>query len=872
VDDVPEEGPGLSTAEMDLLLAAGEGGAPESGSEAASAINADLLAAFSEPAGVLELVKSLVAPGEVGETGELAQASQPAAAPWEKQARESLERRGGRSRRAEILPDGPIPELPEPAEPATNKTASAGTGKDEIVESRLEIVSAEAEEIPDWSDELRVTRPLDLAEELFPPDAAAMEKAVLEAPTRVAERRVRRQEPGSRQEAAPEPRNDIPDSIRSQTAEAPAAGDNLRKNAEVEEMRPAVLLAGRPETLERPELIPAGAATPGELSRPRPSDRAAASSLSGSPGELSRPRPSGRAAASSLSGSPGELSRPRPSGRAAASSLSGQPAGRRREGSASDAEFSDSAPLAGGARPSDAAARSDAGRGKPAASSAGRARPAASASGERRIDNLPDAGGAAARQEGKPSGESGRSGDASPAGPNGKPSGESGRSGDASPAGPNGKPAGESGRDGDASPASPGQAVSGSGGEADKSLTAWPWDGAGSSWLRGSGRSRRRDTAAVASSIEAGSVMLVVGDLVRLPDSAVENLFSALRRRLTAGVEIEERRLAAADATLRDCLLAVASPEAVKAWSGGELTEVVRYLAGGGHIWLDADSLAGGEAAMRRLAEAAGGSYEPLPESHPLAEGGPAGGLKLGEKLVAVSTGQNWRSGWRYRESEDDRALRFLVRALNYFLAGDSGAGIELGTDSPSDGLRVDSFDDSMPSRLAGAASSEAKPAIWEGLFPASAWRLPGWSDPGQITGVSDGKGGGSLRLDLGEASQGRVSLYRPLNPSADFSRGRSLSLDVYYDGRGGASLSLLLTLSQAGVWRDFESGEQELSPGWNHLEFPLRGGRFRQLSGGEFVSGIAGLERVGRLGFLIRRGDPSAAIVMLREARAHGE
>ena len=849
IDEIPEAIPSLSAAEMGLLMAAGEDAAAKSAINAPAPAEPNLPADLSGSEGVSGLTRRLAAPEESMETLELSMAARPAAAPLEKRSEESLERRAGRDRRSETLPDEPLPELPRPPETGTAALDSergepVGDGEREVAESRPEIVPAGTADIPEWSDAPREALTPNLAAEPLAHGSTAVEKADLDVQARPIERRGRRREHGVLRDSTPEPRNDVPDPRRDQKLETPDAGNNASKNAdaEVRENRPAVPMpAGRPTSAARPELIPAVVISPGDLPRSRPP------------------------------------------GRAAAEQSSGRPAGRWREGSAAsrreiDPGLSDSPPSGGEAGSLNSAADSDAVRKDADASrAAGRNKPSDAASEERRVTSLPAAGGVPEGAKPESADSRYRPGPGSPA-PDADAVPRSGGSASSPNAGAAAErhddgPSGDGGRDVDASPASPGQSAPGSGGKSDESLSPWPWKAAGSSWLRESGRTRRR-TPAAASFVESDGILLVVGDLSRLPDSAVDNLFSALRRRLTAGTAIEERRLRPADANLRDCLLAAASPDAVKAWSAGELADISRYLSGGGHIWLDADSPENGEAAMRRLAEASGGSYETLPGSHPLAVDGPAGALKLGERLAAVSTRQNWRSGWRYREPGDDRALRFLVTALNYFLAGDSGAGIELGAEQPVAGLRVDSFDDSMPTRLAGEAVPPGAGAAWRGLFPASAWRLPGWSDSGRVTAGSDGKGSDALRLDLGGADKGMVSLYRPLNPHEDFSGERRLSVDVYYDGRGEASLSLLLTASQAGSWRDLESGETALSPGWNHLEFQLRGGRFRPLaSGGGLVSADApGLERVGRLGFLIRRAERSAAVMLLREARLHGE
>jgi hypothetical protein len=394
-----------------------------------------------------------------------------------------------------------------------------------------------------------------------------------------------------------------------------------------------------------------------------------------------------------------------------------------------------------------------------------------------------------------------------------------------------------------------------------------PPSGEASDWRRRSVPVRARPGAA-ASSVEAGGLLLTLGDFARLPDSAAENLFSDLRRRLSGGAEIRDRRLEPA-AGLSDCLLALAAPETVLAWSESETAAVGSYLAGGGHIWLDSPDPDRTAAALRRLAAAAGGSPGRLPPDHQLAAAEPVGAVFLENgALAAVSTGRNWRQAWRYGAG-DDRDLRFLIRGLNFFLSGDAEEGMELAEEGRP-GLRIQPFGVEMPERLAGGAAAGPGDEPWDGLTPGTAWRRAAWSDPGRISDLAPAQGGRALKIDFEEGpGGGRLALYRTLVPPADFSRAAGFRLEAYYDGRAEAGISLILTLPDGRGWRDYETPAQKLGSGWNRLSFDLRDGLFRPLDrGGAFSGELPGREQLGRIGFLIRRRESSAAVLLLREAR----
>lgn len=336
---------------------------------------------------------------------------------------------------------------------------------------------------------------------------------------------------------------------------------------------------------------------------------------------------------------------------------------------------------------------------------------------------------------------------------------------------------------------------------------------------------------------------------------------------------VEERLLDPSGRNLDDCLLALADADEVERWSDREVEVVARYLNRGGHLWVDASRTNQAEAILSRLAKAAGGSHDELPANHQLNDDEIVDALHLNGKLAAVVTYQGWRRNWNYgMQGEGDRALRFLVRGLNYFLSGDAETGISLAPDTMANtDLYVEPVRDAIPDRLAGPAPDSAR--IWDEFGPdtAPSWRMPGWSDPGRVSAISDGQGGRALRLDLATPSKGRAAVYRTLSPPDDFSGVDSVSFDAYYDGTGEASVSMVFTVRDYDGWNDYETPVTDLVRGWNRLRFDLKARDFRSLAnGGDEDVALPGLSRIGRAGFFVYRESASPAVTLFRNIRLH--
>lgn len=392
-------------------------------------------------------------------------------------------------------------------------------------------------------------------------------------------------------------------------------------------------------------------------------------------------------------------------------------------------------------------------------------------------------------------------------------------------------------------------------------------------WRRNERRQHRRAVSVASSSVDMDSLLIVVGDFNARPDRASENLFAALKGRLGKGLSVEDRLLSSSGRNLDDCLLALATVEDAVSWSDMDVETIAAYLKRGGHIWFDASRTDQAETLLSRLAAATGGSYDELPAGHQINDDEIVDALHVDGKLSAVVTYQDWRRNWRYgAQGESDRALRFLVRGLNYFLSGDAETGISLEPDAlRSSDLYVEPVREIMPDRLAGSVPDSGR--IWDSFGPdtAASWRMPGWSDPGRLSAISDGEGGRALRVDLGAAAKGRAAAYRTLSPAQDFSGVGFVSLDAYYDGEGDASLSMVFTVRNYDGWNDYETPMIDLAKGWNRLRFDLTGRNFRSLSGNdEEEHALPGASNVGRAGFFVYRDAESPAVTLFRNIRLH--
>ncbi len=259
-------------------------------------------------------------------------------------------------------------------------------------------------------------------------------------------------------------------------------------------------------------------------------------------------------------------------------------------------------------------------------------------------------------------------------------------------------------------------------------------------WSRNQRTLLRRGGVEATSALDANSLLIVVGDFSRLPDSASENLFAALLSRRRSQVTLEERNLQPGDSTLGDCLLALVTPEEARDWSDDAYRSVAEYLRNGGHIWIDASRPGGSDAFMQRLADLLQGDYQPLPARHQLAENGETAGLFLGDELAAVATSWNWRKDWRYHADKNGKTLRFLARTLNYFLSGDADNGIEIDDIVGEGGLDIVAGGEQIPEVIASPAQGDAA-RIWINFAPGEeqSWQTASWGDRLALSTATDG-------------------------------------------------------------------------------------------------------------------------------------
>lgn len=394
-----------------------------------------------------------------------------------------------------------------------------------------------------------------------------------------------------------------------------------------------------------------------------------------------------------------------------------------------------------------------------------------------------------------------------------------------------------------------------------------------SDWKRPERRQRRRVVSVAASSVDDNSLLIVLGDFSRTGDKASQNLFGALDERLGQGLAIEERVLAPTEQSLADCLLALATPDEVRDWSDQSVAKVAEYLRRGGHIWMDASRTEQAAAFMERLTKATGGVYDELPANHQLNDDEVVDALYIDDRLAAVVTYLDWRRDWRQGQpASRDRALRFLVRGINYFLSGDAETGISLEPQAlKSNELLVQANREQMPDSVSGTVAKQGK--VWDEFGPTTAaeWRMPGWSDSGRLSAISDGLGSRALKIDLAGASKGRAAAYRTLKPPQDFSGVESVTYDVYYDGEGEASVSMVFTVRDYDGWSDYETPLTEVRKGWNSVAVSMTGRNFRALSDdGDEEHVLPGAAQTGRAGFFIYRDAATPAVVLMRNIRLH--
>jgi uncharacterized protein YegL len=895
------------------------GGAGAGSTDSLLAELADAVAASGASASPLDRAEAL--PGEAEATGELAALGAPSAAAvaLEKTAASPRRRERRAEREARGMPQGAIPELaePPPSEPANVADANAAAQAVEVVSERVNVDELVDPGATAWSDDARgpeirsgvTTR---LSAESMEMEFIARDPAVTAIETR-GRRRNRAQAPS----LVMEPMVPIDDPVRVETrqfVDKDVAREPLEPDFGVEEMRMDAA-AGMPNLAHKAAgpTLPAGSSElaadysarviegvrEATLEIDRSSRRERQTNRESGGGPPVRPpsaltadasgagrRPARSAGASTLS--PGESRFDAgPGGMGDALEGAATPGGDRlgveladagRPGSLSGADDNDRVSGRTGTTASDGRS----GGASEPGSRGGRGRrgghpgdgPGQRDFGDRDRggDGATGPGGAGEGGSQPGSGGDGRSGDGRGRGV-GRGFGSGDREGRMDDLGPYG--GGES-----IDPAAlwavdrPASRLDVAG---DDSIIRFPSPGkADMDWERGEMRQRRRRGVAASSSVDPDALLVVVGDFSALSDDAPRNLFSVLARRLAPNVDVEERVLRPGDPTLGDCLLATLDPGDVENWTEAELRDVAEYLGNDGHIWLDSSRRSDNERALKLLADATGGERTALPGGHQLADAGPVDGVFVGGGLGVVATTFGWRDDWRYNANGDNggrEALRFLVRTLNLFLSGDADAGLSVGVAESEGGLAILGTPREIPEMVIGVGAGVK---VWEDHSSGvAAWRLPSWSDKADLSVVSDGRGGRALRLDLGAAERGRVSVYRTLSPPEDFRSVDSLALDVYYGGGDGeAALSAVITAPEDGQWVDFESRPRALSRGWNRIEIRPAGDRFRSALTGwrGYDASPSALDRLGRLGIILYRNEKSAEVLLLGQIDRYGQ
>lgn len=905
----------LGGSSLDSGSNAGGGGESARMGEVAMAAAAEAAAASG---GQLVTEKQVNLPNGQGAEIELADAREPSAMPLENRSPRSLQRRERQTERSSM--SQAMPELPEMAEPKPDAGEQQGQ-RPEVGEARLEIEATELSARPVWSDGDKPLQPMASEQGVMMSEATGMEKVSLDRTASRIDPQGRRRNSREMPAANPEPRVDIADPVRDamETA-ARAAQETQQDDPGVEEVRIAARSLGTDLAGEKPgSILPPGASRlddsqtnlmprgfsgndQAERSLPRGGPRSSRGGSSREGSTLATPQsngmPGGAASASSgggaaaasrgtsgsgrTGGEVGEARFDNADGGGAEGGSDGQPNGtgsaRSPSTLAGGGGGSSPSPLSGGGDGSERAEFTP-GSGDGGGLAGGPSRNGQSRRGDRNgggspsgTSNVPGGTGMPGSvgqpgAQGAPGG-TGNGGEGGGKGTSGRGQGAGlgeGRFDDMASAGDG---SGTGGRAGAGIPGVGRSDLSGDGEGSGLGVIALESDGG--EWRRNDRRGRRRASTVAASSVEADSLLLVVGDFSRLPDSAAENLFGSLAQRLGRGLTVEERRLSPNDANLSDTLLAIVSPEEAQVWSDSDVAKVAAYLNNGGHLWLDAASRDQAESVLGRLARATGGDFGPLESTHQLAEDEEVDALTKGDRLLAVATRQNWRKDWRYGKERNGRTLRFLIRGVNYFLSGNADTGITLEPQEAAGGRSVQPYSETIPETLAGDADQAG--SLWDDFGPATAasWRMPSWSDPGRITAISDGMGGRALKMDLNASAKGRAAVYRTLTPPQNMTGAKRVSLDTYYDGGGDATLSMVLTIKENGGWKDYETPPVPLHTGWNSVQFDLGRDDFRSLSDGGGVGLLPPARQTGRAGFFVYRKSGTPAVTLFRNIRLH--
>ncbi len=887
VEDGYEPGTSFSDAELGML-----GSASTSGTGAGAGTEMEIgEVAFDQPSGSassLLVVRNVEIPESGGGEIELSSASQPSAMPLESTNDDALRRRERRTDRPErLLPQTTLPEL---AEPPSLPAEQAGTDE-ELGEMRLQLEASDDESRPAWSDGERVAQPLAATPSLAAPENSGAEVIALEPASEQPAQRGRRRAVRESSDAFPEPRVEISDPARdAETTNQPETAAQEMAEPGVREIRPQPIVSGdtlvadRPGSIILPEVAVLDAAN----------DPAAG--LTGVELAQARQRSGLRSSRGSVrTGGSEPLSTTVPGG-AISPEGSERNNGGGGEGSVGEMRFDTILPRDGDTDGLGGSGRGLAGRGDrglpgtPSPVSGNGTAPRLSYAGEEN-DGLPSLAATGdrgtARRNGNAIGSSQPQGLASvPAGSGGTQANDS--RGDRRSGTSEGSDGIDEGRfadrgglpDAGGGTAGGRRSSVGCGfGRSDldmdgqgAGLRSIPLDSAGGDWRRNARRDRRRSINVASSSLDADSLLIVVGDFARLPDPASEKLFGVLANRLGSNLRVEDRRVSPEDATLADCLLALLTPEEVRDWTDAEMRSAAAYLQSGGHIWMDAARPDQNEPFMRRLAQAAGGEYARLPADHQLAQFDPVNAVLIGGNVAAVSTTQDWRKDWRYDRANNGPTMRFLIRGLNYFLSGNAETGIVLEPDELADSsVQVQPFTETMPETLAGIAQPDGR--LWDNFSAGSvaAWRMPGWSDAGTVSSVSDGQGGTALKLDADGGGKGRTALYKTLSPPEDFSTIADMSMDVYSDGSSDAAVSMVFTVQNGGGWTDYETRPVRLRHGWNRVVFHLDRPELRSLANGSgYTSALPDAEELGRVGFFLYRSAEKPGVVLIRDMRVH--
>lgn len=913
VNLVQEEQPAVATlseAEQNMLNTPSSSSLADSGSAGGDSpsigeIAADAAAAAMASAmGESQLEKRAELPEGIDEGQVLAAASQPAAMPLDRNENRPLRRRERMPQRSagEPSPQSELPELREMAEPPLEDKREQGETMPEIGEARLDMAATERDSRPNWSRGDRPIQATAWEEGVVLTETAGMEAVSHDVAVAQSNPRGKRRSHRDAIAAYPEPRVDISDPERDANEASTAAVQNDEGEPGVEEMRVTMRAVGAAPSGSKPGTIhPPGASAPGEIlldAAANPSSGRELADMPSSRGELRSERGGGaakrRAQLSEPQGGMPGSSRANGDGASVAASTgkgTGEDVGEMRfDGEPGDRQ-------AGGTGLPDSAGSS---RGPASLASGGDAAPSPlqPGGGGDRAEYVPGKGtGGKSGGDSRDSRRRGGRGDGdSPHGLDGVPGGGGGGGNRDGRANGNGNGPGRRGSGGgtglgegrfdDMAQGTGGSGAGGRrgmgvpglgsskiiGGDGADGLGVQPFETSEAGWTRNDRRDRRRAMGAVSSSVDMDSLVIVVGDFASLPDSASEKLFDALARRLGRGLAVEDRLLSPADDNLSDCLLALVAPDRAAAWSDADLRRVAAYLASGGHIWIDAAKRGELDAVLRRLAAVGGGDFGPLDKKHQLAEDGPVDAVTMNGRLSVIATYQDWRKAWRFGDAENGETLRFFTRALNFFLSGNAESGIVLQPEKETDDVYIEPSGVTMPERLAGAVH---RGRLWDDFAgdDSSAWRVPSWSDEAALLNVDDGQGGRAMRMDMEGAEKGRVAAYRTLTPPQDFSGTGRVTLDVFYDGQGGASLSMVLTVRGDAGWLDFETPTANLAPGWNRLQFELARNNFRSLStGGGVVNRLPNTDRVGRAGFFLYRDNPSPAVTLFRDIRLHEE